>query len=315
MSRVVAISGGVGGAKLALGLYAALPPHSVDVIVNTGDDFEHLGLMISPDVDTALYTLSGLSDPQKGWGRRDETWAFLTALKGIGGDTWFQLGDADLALHVERTRRLRAGEALGVIMQDIAGRLGIKARLLPMSNDPVRTLVDTDEGTLPFQDYFVRRRCEPVVRAIRFRGGQTARVLPDVLDALADPELRAIVICPSNPYLSVDPILSMPEMRAALIAAKAPVIAVTPVIGGKAVKGPTVKIMSELKLEVSAAAVARHYQGLIDGFVLDTEDAALAESFPVPVHVTNTLMKTLGDKKRVAQETLSFAERLRERSL
>jgi LPPG:FO 2-phospho-L-lactate transferase len=308
--KIAAITGGIGGAKLSLGLYRVLPPDSLTLIVNTGDDFEHLGLMICPDLDTTLYTLAGLANPELGWGRRDESWNFMQTLESLGGQTWFQLGDRDLALHVERTRRLQAGESLSAVMASVAGRFGIRATLLPMSDDPVRTRVTTEAGELGFQDYFVRQRCAPTVQALSFDGAAAAAVAPGALAALAAQDLGAIILCPSNPYLSVDPILAVPGMRAALRAGGVPVIAVTPIVGGRAVKGPTAKIMGELALAPSPLTIARHYSGLIDGFVLDRRDAALAHEFALPVHVTDTLMVDLADRERLAREALDFAARI-----
>ncbi|HXP05851.1 MAG TPA: 2-phospho-L-lactate transferase CofD family protein, partial [Stellaceae bacterium] len=210
---VLALSGGVGGAKLALGLYRILAPDTLTVVANTGDDFEHLRLSISPDLDTLLYTLSGQSNTELGWGRQGETWTFMTALEKLGGESWFRLGDGDLATHIERSRRLTAGESLSAIIDDFRCRSGVAARLLPMSDDRVRTRLDTDQGWLDFQDYFVRLRCEPRVRRLDFAGSETARPHPDFLAALADPKLRAVVICPSNPFISIDPILSIPGVR------------------------------------------------------------------------------------------------------
>src|SRR5205823_10372277 len=207
---VLALSGGVGGAKLALGLHRILPPDTLTVIANTGDDFAHLGLQISPDLDTLLYPLSGNDNPELGWGRRGETWTFMAALEALGGETWFRLGDGDLATHIERTRRLGAGESLSAIIDDFRRRLGIAARLLPASDDPVRTRVRTSHGWLDFQDYFVRLHCEPVVEEIVFAGAETAQPQPECLAALAEPGLRAVVICPSNPFISIDPILAIP---------------------------------------------------------------------------------------------------------
>ena len=244
---VLALSGGIGGAKLALGLSRVLPPGALTVVANTGDDFEHLGLCISPDIDTLIYTLAGLDNPQTGWGRRDETWTFMAALEAIGGETWFRLGDGDLAIHVERTRRLHAGETLSHITGDVCRRLGIATRILPMSDDRVRTRVRTAEGWLDFQDYFVRLKCAPEVREIAFEGVAAARPLPEFMAALADPRLRAVVLCPSNPFISIEPILAIPGVREELMACAAPVIAVSPIIGGRAVKGPTAKMMRELR--------------------------------------------------------------------
>jgi LPPG:FO 2-phospho-L-lactate transferase len=308
---VVAICGGIGGAKLALGLSLTVPESGLSVIVNTGDDFEHLGLKICPDLDTVLYTLAGLSNPDTGWGRRDETWTFMAVLETLGGETWFRLGDGDLALHVERTRRLSMGESLGAVMAGIAARLDVATRILPMSNDPVHTVIETDRGILAFQDYFVARKCAPKVSAIRFQGAGTASVHPEALKALASPATEAIVICPSNPYLSVDPMLALPELRAALAAAPAPVIAVTPIIGGAAVKGPTAKIMTELGLDVSPVTIARHYHGLIDGFILDAKDKAFATEIEMPALAVNTLMSKQTEKKALAETVLSFARSLR----
>ena len=308
---VVALCGGIGGAKLALGLSLALPDSALSVVVNTGDDFEHLGLKICPDLDTVLYTLAGLSNPDTGWGRRDETWTFMAALKSLGGETWFQLGDGDLALHIERTRRLSMGEPLDSIMAEIAARLGVTARILPMSNDPVQTVVETDQGTLTFQDYFVARKCAPKISAIRFQGAATATAQAVTLKALISPETEAIVICPSNPYLSVDPLLALPELRTALAAAPAPVIAVTPIIGGAAVKGPAAKIMTELGLEVSPVTIAQHYHGLIDGFILDAKDQSLTHQIKLPTLAVDTFMSTQAEKKALAETILSFARSLR----
>ncbi len=304
--EVIAISGGIGGAKLALGLYRVLPENRLRVIVNCGDDFDHLGLRICPDIDTTLYTLAGIANTELGWGRQDETWSFMDTLSALGGPSWFRLGDRDLALHVERTRRLAAGETLSAFTADIAQRLGISAGILPMSDDPVRTRVHTDEGELAFQDYFVRQRCAPPVTALSFAGAASALVAPAAAACLgAQP--RAVILCPSNPYLSIDPILAVPGMRALLRAAGAAVIAVCPLVGGDAVKGPTAKIMRELGVPLNAASIARHYAGLIDGFVLDRRDAAVVGDIDCHVRVTDTLMHTLADRERLATEVLEFA--------
>jgi LPPG:FO 2-phospho-L-lactate transferase len=308
---VLALSGGVGGAKLALGLYRILPPDGLTVVANTGDDFEHLGLSISPDLDTLLYTLSGQDNPELGWGRVGETWNFMAALEALGGETWFRLGDGDLATHVERTRRLKAGESLSAIIDDFRRRLGIAARLLPMSDDPVRTRLRTSEGWLDFQDYFVRLRCAPVIDRLEFAGAETARPHPDFLAALADPNLRAVVICPSNPFISIDPILALPGIRAALHECRAPVVAVSPIIGGKAVKGPTAKMMAELGLPVDAATVARHYRDFLDLYIADEEDAAAVAGLEMPVVLTRTLMQSLADREALARTVLAAADRLR----
>jgi LPPG:FO 2-phospho-L-lactate transferase len=307
---VLALSGGVGGAKLALGLYRILPPGTLTIVANTGDDFEHLGLAISPDLDTLLYTLSGNDNPELGWGRRNETWTFMAALEALGGATWFRLGDGDLATHVERTRRLGAGEKLSSITDDFRRKLGIAARLLPASDDPVRTRLHTAEGWLDFQDYFVRLRCEPVIDRLEFAGVANARPYPDILAALADPRLSAVVICPSNPFISIDPILAVPGIRAALRACAAPVVAVSPIIGGKAVKGPTTKMMAELGLPVDAAAVAHHYRDFLDLYIADEEDAVAVADLDIQVVLARTLMQSLADREALARTVLAAADRV-----
>ena len=306
---VLALSGGIGGAKLALGLYRVLPPETLTVIANTGDDFEHLGLSISPDIDTLLYTLGGIDNLELGWGRRDETWTFMAALESLGGETWFKLGDGDLATHIERTRRLAAGESLTQITDDFRRRLAISARLLPMSDDRVRTRLRTEEGWLDFQDYFVRLHSEPVVREIVYAGALEARANPDFLAALLNDDLELVVVCPSNPFLSVDPMLSLPGVRDALRRCRAPVAAVSPIIGGKAVKGPTAKIMAELGLPIGAAAIARHYVDILDLFVADEADADIVAELEIPVILTRTLMVTLEDRDALARGVLTAAAR------
>ena len=310
---VLALCGGVGGAKLALGLCRVLGPGQLSVVVNTGDDFEHLGLHVSPDLDTVVYTLGGVADPERGWGRAQETWEFMGALGQLGDDTWFNLGDRDLAIHVLRSKWLRKGGSLSAFTMQIAKRLGIAVRVLPMTDASVQTIVATEEGDLPFQDYFVRRRCEPAVRGIRFAGIDASKPVAE-FDRVVAERLRAVVICPSNPYLSVDPILAVPGLTAALVAGAAPVVAVSPIIGGQAVKGPTTKMMKELGTNVTNGAIAAHYRGLIDGIVIDRADAADRERIDVPVLVTNTLMHTLHDRERLAWEVLAFSDTLTCRS-
>lgn len=308
-STYVALSGGVGGAKLALGLARQLGER-LSIVVNTGDDFEHLGLAISPDVDTALYTLSGLVNEETGWGRREETWTFMAALEKLGGPTWFKLGDGDLATHVDRTARLAAGATLTDVCAHLVAKFGVNARILPMTDAPVRTVVETDRGTLAFQEYFVRERCKPVVRDIRYQGAAAAQPSVHVLEALTARSLAGVIICPSNPWLSVEPILALQDMRKALHLRGAPVIAVSPIIAGKAVKGPAAKIMAELGLEPDSRSIAWHYEGLIDGLVIDTADEALAAALPMPAIVTKTLMRSLDDKVALARQCLAFCERL-----
>jgi len=312
--RVLAISGGIGGAKLALGLYRVLGPDRLTVLANTGDDFEHLGLSISPDLDTLLYTLAGINDPQQGWGRRDETWTFMQVLESLGGETWFRLGDGDLAMHVERTRQLEQGQSLTQITNMFCQRLGVRAELLPMSDDRVQTQVHTNAGVLDFQDYFVRQACAPEVTGFEFAGAEMAKPNPLVIDALEDQELTAVVICPSNPFISVDPVLAVPGVRDALLRCTAPTVAVSPIIRGKAVKGPTDKMMRELGLPRTSAAIAGHYGELLDGIVLDSEDAESAAGIEVPVACTPTLMNTLEDREQLAREVLDFAGQLRRSS-
>jgi LPPG:FO 2-phospho-L-lactate transferase len=308
--RIVTLSGGIGGAKLALGLSRVLGPNQLTVVVNTGDDFEHLGLRICPDIDTMLYTLSGEANPATGWGRRDETWNFMAALDALGGATWFSLGDRDLATHVERTRRLAAGDSLARITADFAERLGVGAQIIPMSEDPVRTKVRSQEGWLDFQNYFVERKCEPVVSELVFAGAQSAKPHPLFLRALADGRLRAIVICPSNPFIRVDPILAVPGVRQALRGCGAPIVAVAPIIGGRAIKGPTAKMMRELGLEVSAASVARHYGDLLDIYILDPADGACLREIPCRTVIAPALMVTMEDRERLARAVLDAADAL-----
>lgn len=308
--RVVALCGGVGGAKLALGLQALLGER-LAVVVNMADDFNHLGLHISPDLDTVLYTLGGLSDMERGWGRAGETWNFMAALQQVGGETWFQLGDRDLALHVERTRRRALGETPTAIAADIAKRFGIRARILPATDGELRTIVTTPEGDLEFQRYFVARRCEPSVQRIHFQGSESAALTDDVHRVLAADDLGLIVICPSNPYLSVDPILAVRGIADRVRGARAPVVAVSPIIGGQAIKGPTRKIMDELGLAPTNAAIAAHYRGLIDGLVIDQADAADAVTLGIETRVAATLMTDLPSKTALAEQVLAFGERLR----
>jgi LPPG:FO 2-phospho-L-lactate transferase len=310
---VLALAGGVGGAKLAEGLAAILPPGALTVAVNVGDDFEHLGLHISPDIDTVTYTLAGLSNKEQGWGLESETWNFITAIERLGGESWFRLGDKDIATHVERTRRLK-NEPLSAITADFAARLGIRQKIVPVSDDPVRTMVRTDQGLLAFQDYFVRLRCAPRVEKLEFPGIDGAKPSAGFLSALSAPDLEAIVVCPSNPFLSILPILSIPGVRLALEARNAPLVAVSPIIGGEAVKGPAAKIMEELGLAVSSVGVAGFYGSLLDGLMIDTVDAHLAPEIDrSEVIVGDTMMRNSEDRRRVATEVLTFARELKRR--
>jgi LPPG:FO 2-phospho-L-lactate transferase len=311
---VLALSGGVGGAKLALGLARVLPAGALTVVANTGDDFEHLGLHVAPDLDTVTYALAGIDNPQTGWGRRDETWSFMAALAELGGETWFRLGDRDLAMHVERTQRLKAGATLSEITTALTRRLGIAARILPMTNDAVRTRVQTREGVLDFQRYFVGLQCAPEVSGFLFDGAAQAVPQPDVVAALRDPDLRAVIICPSNPFISIDPILALPGLRAALAATAAPVIAVSPIIAGRAVKGPTAKMMTELGLTVDPLTVAAHYRGIIDGYMMDDADSHMAAMLDLPVETTRTLMQSLDEREALARAVLDFSDRIAARA-
>jgi LPPG:FO 2-phospho-L-lactate transferase len=318
MDRYIAITGGVGGAKLCLGLARALDPEQLDFVVNTGDDFEHLGLSISPDIDTLTYTLAGLVNTETGWGRANETWSFMAAVRALGGETWFNLGDADLAMHVERTRRLAAGERLTTITRGFATSLGVRGRILPMSDDPVRTRVVTAEGELAFQHYFVRDRCAPAVTAFRFDGADAARITIEVAAAFEHPALAGVILCPSNPFVSIGPMLAIRELRERIAATRVPVVAISPIVAGLAIKGPTAKMMAELGVPSSAVAVARHYRDacgdLLDGFVLDGADAALEgeiEALGLAALSTPTVMLTLADRIALARRTVDFIHQLR----
>ncbi len=302
--KIVAFAGGVGGAKLAHGLAQILPPEDLTVIVNTGDDFEHYGLYICPDLDTVCYTLAGLANPETGWGRVNESWNMIENATRLGGPDWFRLGDRDLGTHLERTRRLKAGNSLSQITQDFCKAWGVKHTVLPMCDSPVRTIVETEEGDLTFQEYFVHRRCEPRVKGFRFEGVEEAEPTAQAKEALESAD--GIVICPSNPWVSVDPILKVfsltpqPGVR---------VVAVSPIIGGETVKGPAAKMYRELGITPSALAVAKHYEGLVSHFVLDDVDSQLTESvrgLNMRALVTNTLMKSHEERRQLAQAVLHF---------
>lgn len=299
---VVVLTGGVGGAKLVDGLYQMMPSPELTAIVNTGDDFRHLGLPVSPDIDTLLYTLSGKSNTQLGWGREGETWSFMAALRSLGGEDWFNLGDGDLALHVLRRAAFDAGEPLSTITARFARHWQLELAVLPMSDDSVATWLETDEGSLPFQRYFVERQCAPEVSAISFVGAETAWPGPGVVEAIAG--ARAILVAPSNPWLSIDPLLAVPGLRAALDNRSAPLIAVSPLVGGSAVKGPTARIMAGLGLAVNNASIAAHYGTLIDGMIIHAGD-----DVPEGVRIveTDTLMKSAADRKRVARAAMDLA--------
>ena len=316
LPTVLALSGGIGGAKLALGLAHVVPPEKLMIVGNIGDDFVHFGQHISPDLDTLMYTLSGTADTEKGWGLANESWNFMQALKKLSGtsgacdETWFQLGDQDLATHLERTRRLAKGETLSQITTDFCRKFGIEARIIPASNDAVRTIVETPEGDLAFQNYFVQKRCEPIVSGLRFQGAENALPTPEFMEMFRNQLLQAVVICPSNPILSIDPILAIRGVREALRECSAPVIAVSPIVGGDTVKGPTAKIMRELGHPVSATAVANYYCDFLDGFIVDFQDEAEIpeiQKMDVSVKATETLMTDLETKTVLANTVMDFS--------
>ncbi|XOV87514.1 MAG: 2-phospho-L-lactate transferase [Pseudomonadota bacterium] len=313
-SHYLAFSGGVGGAKLALGLARLLDPGQLNIVANTGDDFQHLGFHISPDIDTVIYTLAGLANPELGWGQAGETWQCLEALERLGGETWFQLGDRDLATHIRRTSLLAGGATLSEATAALCQALGVVHRVIPMSDDPVPTQVLTRTGeALSFQHYFVRDRCMPAVTGFEFAGIAAARPAPAFLESLRSTALRGVVICPSNPFVSVDPVLALPGVMELMKAASAPVVAVSPIVGGQAIKGPAAKMMQELGMPQTALAVAQHYQGRIDGFVLDQQDehyAPAVERLGMSVQVTNTMMLSLEDRINLATAVLGFIEQV-----
>ena len=303
--KITALAGGVGGAKMAHGFAQLLSPEEFIIIVNTGDDFEHLGLTICPDLDTVCYTLAGLANPETGWGRAGETWQTIANIEKLGGPAWFRLGDQDMATHLERTRRLKEGQPLSTVIRDFCNAWGVRHSVLPMSDSPVRTIVNTDEGELEFQEYFVHRRCEPRVTGFRFEGAEVAEPAPGVREALESAD--AVVICPSNPWVSIDPILNVVKE------VNKPVVAVSPIIGGKTVKGPAAKMYAELGIEPSSLAVAMHYRNILKGFVLDNADAQIEEQIAkmkVKTIVTDTLMNQLTDRARLANDVLHFIRSL-----
>lgn len=306
--EIVALSGGVGGAKLAMGLARTMPADALLIVANVGDDFEHLGLRISPDIDTILYTIAGLNDWRRGWGRADESWSFMETLRALGGEDWFLLGDRDLALHVWRTDRLRRA-TLSWVTDEAAKRLGVDCSVCPASDVPIRTILTTDEGDLDFQHYFVRRRAEPKLLAVRYEGALQAFPSPSVLDGLSNPRLRAALICPSNPILSIGPILAMEGARTALAECPAPVVAVSPMKGDSAFKGPTARNMRDLGLAPNVLGVARHYEPFIDGIVVDRSDEALAPAIRemgMTVVMADIAMPEPDDCSRLAREVLSI---------
>ena len=311
-NNLIALSGGIGGAKLCFGLNQILEPKQLRVIANTGDDFLYLGFYISPDIDTLTYTLAGVNNKETGWGRDDETWKTHNVLGQLGADNWFKLGDKDLALHLHRSKALRNGETLTSVTQDIAERFKIGSTILPMSNHLIQTILDTDKGSMPFQDYFVKESNKPKIREISFKS-KHPEATKEVLEAINDPGLTGFLIAPSNPYLSVDPILSIDKIKQTIMQSKKPRVAVSPIIGGNSVKGPTAKIMEEMGLEVSVMTIANHYENLIDGLIIDNADEEYIqaiESSGIKVKVSNILMHDNDDKTRLAEEAIEFLNEL-----
>ena len=307
---ILALTGGVGGAKLSLGLTHVLTPNEITFVVNVGDDFEHMGLSISPDIDTLTYTLAGVVNEATGWGRADESWDCLTELKSFEADTWFQLGDRDLALHLFRTALLKRGKSLTEVTDIVCSRLGVKYKVAPATDASLRTRVVTDQGSLAFQDYFVRLKCEPQVSELEYHQRTIASLSP----AIDPDDVSGVVICPSNPFLSIDPILELDEMRSLLTNRDFPVVAVSPIVGDRAIKGPTAKMMREMNMSVTCAGVAQHYHELLDGYVIDDIDAHHAseiEALGIRVRNAPSIMRTIEDKVALAKVCVDFLEELR----
>jgi LPPG:FO 2-phospho-L-lactate transferase len=305
--KVTVLSGGVGGARFVQGVLDVVDPAGVTVIANVGDDLEVFGLHVSPDVDTLLYTLSGVADEERGWGRAGETWEALGVARELGADTWFQLGDKDIGLHLARAEALERGEPLSEITESIAGALGLLVRILPATDDRLRTWIEIEDGELPFQEWFVAERHEPEALGVRFEGAETARPAPGVLEAMADADL--IAIAPSNPFVSIGPILAVEPIRAALAERRVPAVAVSPLIGGRAVKGPADRMLERFKGGTSPAHVAACYEGLIDALVYDEADGEV--ELAVRPLVTSTLMSDAAARRRVAETALEAAAALR----
>lgn len=303
--KLLVLTGGVGGAKLSLGFAKLLPTSDVTFLVNTGDDFEHLDLPISPDIDTLVYTLAGLANPDTGWGHVDDTWNFMSALETLGAETWFRLGDRDLAIHIRRRQLLNSGHSLTAATRCIARSLGVFHDVLPMCDEPVRTVVLTRDGPLPFQHYFVRDRCEPAVTGFRFDGSERAKPNEEIDFATYD----AVVIAPSNPFVSIQPILSVPGFEKQIASNQIPVVAVSPIVGNRALKGPTAKMMKELGIPSSSIEVAKYYRHLLTGFVLDQTDRdaqAAIQQLGMKCDVQQTVMVSLADRIDLARSVLSF---------
>ena len=312
-TKIVTLCGGIGGSKLALGLNNVLDQKNLSIIANTGDDFLYLGFYICPDIDTVTYTLAGVNNKETGWGREDETWKTLDVLKELGADTWFQLGDKYLALHLFRSKEKRNGELLTAITRKITNKFGLKTNVLPMSNHPVQTFLETEDGEMSFQDYFVRNKCKPKVKNILFKSKKPVAT-DAVKRSLMDKNLDGIIFCPSNPYLSIDPILSIDRIRKLIENQKKPRIAISPIVGHDSVKGPTSKLMKEMGVEVSSLSIAKHYKGLIDGIVIDHEDEKDVQKIRemgIAVKLSKIVVETEEEKMRLAKESLEFIKEIR----
>ena len=311
--RILLITGGIGGAKLSVGFSKIYESDLLSFVVNTGDDFDYMGLRICPDIDTLLYSLSDQADQKRGWGLFDETWNCLDSLKKFGCETWFNLGDKDLATHIYRNYLMMRGHSLSDITLDIAKQFSINSLIMPMSNELLQTVLHTDEGSLDFQDYFVRRRCMPVVRSVSFANVESARPSAVLLDYFAKTPPEVIVLCPSNPFLSIDPILNVPGLTQLILDSGAPVLAISPIVNGDSLKGPTAKILTELGMSVCAVQIAKYYQenypGLISTFVIDNSDIGLTnriQDLGLNVFVTHTIMNLEREKVELAESLLGF---------
>ncbi len=311
--KVTALAGGVGASKLLLGLASVMPPEDITIIANTGDDIELFGLRICPDIDTVTYTLAGVNNEETGWGLKGDTFECLGWLARYGEASWFNLGDRDLATHIFRTNALHSGQSLSEVTDHLRQSLGVHSTILPMTDAYTPTRVITEEGEMHFQEYFVRRRCEPRVREIRFDNIASAKPAVGVLASIL--EADAVIICPSNPFISIGPILGVPGVRDALSQTRAPVVAITPIIGGKALKGPAADMLRDLGHEVSASGVARMYDDLLDVFILDETDAGAAaeiQAVGIRVSITDTVMNTFDDKQRLARRVLETLKTFQE---
>jgi LPPG:FO 2-phospho-L-lactate transferase len=310
-TRWITLSGGVGGAKFAAGMNMLAASGEHDILINTADDFNHLGLRICPDLDSVTYALAGLNDRNRGWGRSEESWNCMATLKEIGAESWFSLGDKDLGLHLFRSHQLSQGGSLYQITRKISTSLGVTSRLIPMSESAVKTIVSTDCGELDFQDYFVRHQCRPTVRSVRYSGVETAKLHDIALSSLQSPQLEAVFIAPSNPFLSIDPILNLPAVRSMIKALEVPVVAISPLVGGRALKGPLDKMLSSMGKPINHQAIADHYAGLIDCLIIDSADISESRSIDIPTHTTQTIMNCRKDERSLAEQAIVVAKKLK----